>query len=249
MTGLLNFDFFAMRKKVSSYVCLLLPGGFLLLQLFLLRVLGGMDGLRMNAADAFLSVKEIALLDLAVYFVLLLGNDQKKGYIKNIAGSLPNRASYVLSKTVILTCFLILTLAFLTVCSFVGCMCFAKDSSDWSTAAFFRYLLAMTVLVAGMMCLISFVYFLTKSTAGSLVFAVMLSLGMLSSIFYALLELLMKKMDLNPDFMYVSDSLQLQNLSLDMSTKDTWVAIGVGAAYIVVFTTLSCIVFRKKDIT
>ena len=245
MTGILSYDFFAMRKKISAYVCLLLPVVFVILY----AVFASSEEYECTMPEMF-SMGQIPLvMCMTVFYALYSGHDLKKGYIKNIAGSLPNRISYVLSKAALLIAYTLVSVGTMLLTA----LAFAKGrmegiGSETGSSDFDRYVGLLTLLLIAVMVTVLFLRVLTGNMTGTIVFAVLYGTGLLANLFYSLLSLLMYKLKWKFDFENISLSLRLQSLSVQMDDKDIRATLLIGIAYILIFGTLSCVLFRRKDI-
>ena len=254
MSGILSFDLFLMRKKLSLYVCLLLPSAFI----FLYAMFAGTSSCTLPELFSISSIP--ILLCNSVFYAMFSGNDLKKGAIKNVAGSLPNRISYVLSKAAAMILYTMLSLGITILTALIlsrGKMneVFYSVYDDMpglvskiDAGEFIRYAAIHLLLLIAFMFTVLFICVLTGSLSGTFTFSILYCSGMAAAVFYSLLELIMMKLDIECDFTKISLSMQYHDLSLPLTPEMFRNALIVGAAYILIFGVLSCVVFRRKDI-
>ena len=245
MTGIISYDLFTMRKKISAYVCLLLPSAFICL----FALLASKEGTRAMIYEMYSFGTVPLLLCDTVFFALFSGNDLKKGSIKNVAGSLPERMTYVLSKALTLTLYALASAGLLLLtCVILSGGKLNAEGGLFSTGDFVRCAALHALGLIAFMFTVLFVCVLTGSTSGTVVFAVIYSTNLLAGMLYSLLELLMVKLNIEFDFSKISLSQQFQMMTPLADSKQSWNMLIVCAVYILLFGTLSCIVFRRKDI-
>lgn len=244
MTGFLSFDFFTMRKKFSTYVCMFLPSVFAFLVTFVIFLIAEVGMTYYSVIDSVIKFSQVTV---SVYYAMLMHSDWKKGYIKNIAGTTKHKYLYILSKCISLIAFNLLTMLFLACFAWVFCTVFCRQVVFEPFGDFLRYYITLFVLWCGAMAVILFASTLFRNIGSTISFALLYSLNVLPSLFYLALSLIFDKLDIDFNFDYVSVSRQISRISLNTNTADTWTAIGIGAVYLIVFTALSCLVFQKRD--
>lgn len=250
MKNMLRENLFLLRHRASTYILSAI--------LLLFALLSGYVESLSTATDfsdsgcgftrLFSTCGSLSMLLCAIGNVLLLGEDFKNGFIKNIAGIVRSRMHYLVPKAITLV-ILDLTILFgAAVGSMLGSILFLNGIQSFDAAQFFGYLGALTLLLAGFAMLLMFFVFLTRSSAASMAIAVFLGSGMFYSIFYSLLEIILDKLDITFNFAYVSVTMQIGFLSPSATGKELLTACAIAAGYILVFGFLSKLVLSKKDI-
>ena len=239
-----------MRKKMATYVCLLLPAAMNVGIVFLLRLLSVADGANLRSFEsAFLFNVTTARLCIAVYAVLLLGNETHKGFLKNYAGSVRSKTVCVLSKLIVLTVYAAAVFAVMTACTWLSVKILFPAAEGVKSGFFFPYLTAEWLLMTALICVISFMFSLTRSTSGSMIAAIGIVTGLFGMLLDSLVSLIAAKLELDFHYSKISLSLQINSLDPDMTAESMTNALLVGCVYIVIFGTLSCVLFKHKDIT
>ena len=246
MLGLLRFDFFAMRKKMATFVCLLLPAICALLVILVTSYAEGRHA-GLSFVDVFISNMEMIRLNFAIYFVLLLHHDRKKGYIKNVSGTLKRKYFYILSKAIVLSIFVLISFLLLALTAWLGCLLAFGSCGAFEASTFWVYFGVNYILMIGSMCLLMFVTLLLRNIAGSITFAVLYIVGLLPELIYGLLELLLAKMDMEFNFFNISVYRQMRALTIGISGQEAWKAVTIAGVYILLFGLLSCVLFHKRD--
>jgi hypothetical protein len=196
----------------------------------------------------FIGGSGLALLFLGIFYVMFLGSDLKNGFIKNTAGAVHNRASYILSKELTLAVYSLVGIAVLSLGSFLCAVIFFDGTKGFEAAQFIRHIAVLYLLFIGLSSFVTFLVFALRNTTAPMIITLLLTSGTVTSLIYGPIETLLKKSGVKFEFSYISVTANLMNLRTDSSSREMLIACAVGAAYIIVFNVLTKIVMDKKDI-
>lgn len=249
MLNLIRSDLYRLFRMTSFWVVNI----FLFIEAVFICI-----GMTMDNASSFTGNLEILssglpLMFTGVFVALFTASEYKNGYIKNIAGNIPDRLMLLASKLVvsavcILTAFAI-TLVTLLVGGFI--VFGASYSFEGLTVGSFLAFIGIQLLLHLAVCaIIILVTALTRSGAAGCITSFVISTGFLSELItlaytlFAMNDILPK--DINPgDFMVMPYLMQVT-----ASNEQSFIiaACIAGAAYFIVFNVLSAITLKKKDI-
>lgn len=177
-----------------------------------------------------------------------IGAEQSCGYLKNIAGQLPNRGYLIVSKFVA-TCFIqFMVLAIYTaVCSICAGIFFGNYITSYSIGALVGGLALRFLLFCAMDAILLLFCTLTKSHAIAMVFGAIFGIGVTSLVYMAvsgLLSMVNIKLDLArimPDG--INGLIRVDSLG-EVAVR----AVVVSVIFIAVSLTSAAILFKKRDV-
>lgn len=192
----------------------------------------------------------LSLLISTVLTAIFVNSEQESGYIKNIAGQLPDRGIMIVSKIYAIAVInLVIFVLYTAVSSLSGLLFFQSVLKSGSITPLLITLATKFLLYMAIDTVILFICTLTKSKALSVAIGVIFGIGISGfafSIINSVLNLVFKTSDINlaiftPDGM---NSLLNINSELDIIVK----AIIVAVIYIAGFMLVSSFVMKKRDI-
>lgn len=175
-----------------------------------------------------------------------IGSEQSCGYVKNIAGQLPNRGYMVISKFIV-TCFihLIILVIYAAVSSLLAPILF--HITAYSIAKLFAALGLRLLLYFAINAIIVFLCTLTKSHAIAMVTGSIFGIG-ITKFVYMILTMLLSAIKIKFEIAnYMPDGI---NSALAVDTISTlWSkAIIVSLVFIVVFVATNYFIVQKRDV-
>lgn len=247
MLGNIKLDLYVMMHKASTYIILILMPLLTILIPLVDLVIG--DSSEGGYLSMFYENSTFMHLYFGIYFVMYLGTDLKRGYIKNIAGLTKSKWHYILSKEIALTVFIVVSYLWTIAVSMLFSLLETHPFADFEMNVFLRFLGLDVLLSIAFMCLMTLVVFLFRNTAGSMVSAIMLSTGLFGGLFYGMLSMILAQAKLHPKFEYISLTLQYSSIDMGTRGKDAWIALAVGVAYIIICNAANALNMEKRDIT
>ena len=177
-----------------------------------------------------------------------IGAEHSCGYVKNVAGQLPNRGLLVVSKF-IATCFiqLMVIVIYTIVCSICAGIFFGSYINAYSIGSLFAGLVMRFFLFCAINAVLLFFCTLTKSHAIAMVIGAIFGIGV-TSLVYMLTNMLLNMINIEVDVAkLMPDGINgLINVS---SLGDIVVrAIIVTVVFISVFLTGAVMLFKKRDV-
>lgn len=176
--------------------------------------------------------------------------DQKNGYIKNIAGQLPNRGVLAVSKMICLAILTVIMMAvFILTVIITGAMFWSGRlyMEDWGsllTVLGTQYLLHM-----GFCALVMFLCTLTKSSAVGMTVGIVIMIGLLMPV-YSVINYGIAQINSHWNF-DISKYMLEGNLSLARTgapAGDLIHGSAVGAVFILLGTIFAMVIMKKRDV-
>ena len=206
--------------------------------------LGGVD-----YADVVLTgTNAFALFVSCMMVASFVGAEQSCGYVKNIAGQLPNRGMTVVSKFIV-TCViqLIVLLIYTLVSSICASVFFGQYINGYSTVALIEGLLIRFLLFCAIDAVVLFFCTLTKSHSIAMVVGAIFGIGV-TSLVYLAGSALLSMMKINIEIAkFMPDGI---NGLINVSSLGTIAvrAIIVSIIFIAGFLTAAVMLFKNRDV-
>ncbi|MBR6377345.1 MAG: hypothetical protein IKS05_06240 [Oscillospiraceae bacterium] len=255
MTNLFKMDLYRMRKAKSFWVCLILSFVFALSSTpltWLLYLLGSLLTGEKQAFPQSTALSELlngqpgslgAMLTLLSICSFYYG-DLENGYVKNIAGQVPQRGYTVLSKFLASIPHGLLFFAVSVLGKLLGTLILQRIEVDAGVPDSLRILCLRFLLLESLCAILLLFTGALQSKSLGTVFAVLFGMGLLSLVYFGIdagLARLFPKLDFS-----ISDYMPDQLMS--SSDPDTLTSLGVSAVVIALFLWLSVRIFNKKDV-
>ena len=188
---------------------------------------------------------------LVVIFAAIFANAaQKNGYIKNVAGQLPDRGMLVLSQLAAMAVqILLMILIFAAVVVASGMTFWGDRVSLGAVADILRLLGIQYLLNMGFAALILFLTILTKSSAFSMTAGILMILRVLTPVYSIINRAVGQissswKFDINS---YVLEG-NINMAGIDASAEILVRAVVVGAAFLILSTVFAMLILKKRDV-
>lgn len=214
---------------------------------FLFPIISWLNGV--DFADVvFTGTNAFALFVSCMVVASFVGAEQSCGYVKNIAGQLPNRGMTIVSKFVV-TCFiqLMVLVIYTVISSLCAGMFFNQYVNAYSTVALVEGLLLRFLLFCAIDAIVLFFCTLTKSHAIAMVIGAIFGIGITGLVYMAASGLLgMLKISVNlahfmPDG--INGLISVSNLGT-IGIR----AIIVSIVFITAFLSATVMLFNKRDV-
>jgi ABC-2 type transport system permease protein len=206
--------------------------------------LGGVD----FADVVFTGTNALSLFVSCMIVSSFIGAEQSCGYIKNIAGQLPNRGMTVISKFVV-SCLvqLIVLVIYTIVCSLCAVLFFTSYIKGYSIVALVEGLLIRLLLFCAITAVVLFFCTLTKSHSIAMVIGAIFGIGVTGLVYLAATSLLgMLKISINISKLMPDGINGL--ISVSSLGTITVRAIVVSIVFIAGFLIGAVMLFKKRDV-
>lgn len=206
-----------------------------------------------DAGEMLLSELNSCLLVvfIAIFVPLFVNAEQKKGYIKNIAGQIPRREMLAFSKLPAVAIQVFILFAVFCAAQFAVSAIFFHDRLVFTDAGAFMGALGMQyVLHAAWGCLIALFTMATRSTAFAMTTGILLASG----IFELIARYLNRAVHaLIPsagsfDIMRVTLTYATSNMSKASTIEQMGAFLIVAAVFILISAVVSGVIYRKRDV-
>ncbi len=188
---------------------------------------------------------------IAIFVPLFVNAEQKRGYIKNIAGQIPRREMLALSKLPAVAVQVLLLLVVFTIANLVSGAIFFRGRLTFEfTGALFRALSMQYVLHVAWGCLIALFTIVTRSTAFAMTTGILLASGIVEMLIMYLNRVIYLILPSAEQFNLMRYTL---NYAVEaMTTQSTMRQIGgfltLALVYIAASAVISGIVYHKRDV-
>lgn len=187
-------------------------------------------------------------LFIVIFAVLFATADSNSGYIKNIGGQVKHRRDLILSKSLALLVFTILTMVLFVLVQAVATQISFGYIELGDARAFGVYFVLQTILHFALALICMTVANLIRNNLVSMIFAICLCMNIMI-IFYGLIDKLVHKMG-QKDFSVIDYTVtgKISMLPMDITAKESMSTLAVSLVFILVTTFLSSMIFEKRDI-
>ena len=191
--------------------------------------------------------KALALF-FVIFSILFATADLSSGYIKNIAGQIPNRSHLVLSKTVCLFLYTILSMLFFLVIQGLSNFVCLGCLEIGNIKTFALYFLIQTLLHFALVLIVSTIAIILRNNVISMIIGVCLCMNV-TTVLYSGIDTLVRKAGI--DSFHLLDYTvtgKISTLPINLTTHDSAIAAIIAFAFSVTFTIVCSVIFTKKDI-
>lgn len=187
-------------------------------------------------------------LFVVIFAVLFATADLNSGYIKNIGGQVRSRGQLVLSKTISIFVFTIMTFLVFTTLQTVANGIFL-GYIKWGNPRDFLFYSGTQILLHFALAVICMaIAIFLRNNVVSMIFAVCLCMNIMTLV-YSVLEKLIHKMGAKEfEIMNYTVTGNISRLSKELTNKDSLSAICISVVFIVIMGVLGSVVFEKRDI-
>lgn len=187
----------------------------------------------------------------AIFVPLFVNAEQKRGYIKNIAGQIPRREMLALSKLPAIAVQVFFLFVIYTIASLVsGAIFFRGRLALEFTGALFRALCMQYVLHIAWGCLIALLTIVTRSTAFAMTTGILLASGIVEMLMVYLNRLIH---GLFPsaeqfDLMHYTLNYAVEAMTAQSTMRQIGGLLTLALVYIAASAVIVGIVYRKRDV-
>lgn len=246
MMNALKMDLYRLFKTKSLYVIWLFYTIITMMGIYILFGIGDVDSHITITVLNMMSDTSIFQLSLfiAIFTVLYTTADRKSGYIKNIAGQVPVRSSLILSKSICLLLYTILSFGWSIVVYTIALGLFVGDMKLGPVKDFLCFIGVQILLHYAMALIAMLVAVVITSDLVGMIIAVIIGAKM-TEMFYGSINTLFGN-----DFDISRYTLvgQMLSVELDHVGSAAGHAVLVGCCFAVGAMVISCLVFEKRDI-
>lgn len=210
-------------------------------------------GSDMGVGDILMSELRSCLLVvfIAIFVPLFVNAEQKRGYIKNIAGQIQRREMLALSKLPAVAVQVFLLFVVFTIANLVSVAIFFRGRLTLElTGALFRTLGVQYVLHAAWGCLIALLAMVTRSTAFAMTTGILLASGIVQMLMQYLNRMICSLLPSAEQFNLMRYTLNYATEA--MAVQSTMRQIGgfltLALVYIAASAVIAGIVYRKRDV-
>ncbi len=186
----------------------------------------------------------------AIFVPIFVNGEQKNGYIKNIAGQLPNRGMLVLSKlvTAAVQVFVIFAMYFLSM-AIAGKIFLSEDLYFSSFGTLAKTIGIHYLLHVGFASVIMALTIMIRSSGLGMTIGIICSTPLTATL-YKLINIPLHKCGIPKSFDIGDYAVEkcIQTVKPNMAGGDLVRVIVVGIAFLVVFTGTAMVVMQKRDI-
>lgn len=186
----------------------------------------------------------------AIFVPIFVNGDQKNGYIKNLAGQLPNRGALVISKlvTAAVQVFVLFTVYFTTM-AIAGKIFLGNDLYFGSFGILAKTIGIHYLLHVGFAAMVMALTIMIRSSGLGMTIGIICSTPLTVTL-YNLINIPFHKCGISKSFDIGDYAIEkcIQSVKPDMVGDDLVRVIIVGIAFLAVFTTVATVVMRKRDV-
>lgn len=186
----------------------------------------------------------------AIFVPLFVNAEQKNGYIKNIAGQLPNRSALVLSKLVAVAVqVLVIFATYILSMAILGKIFWGADLGLESVGGFAKMVSLHYLLHVSFATVIMALTIFLRGSGLAMTYGILASSTM-TSLVYVLVDTLLHKCGISDKFSVGNYAIEncIGIVSPDLAGKDLARVLVVGIAFLVAFAAAAMAVMQKRDV-
>ncbi|MBD5531004.1 MAG: hypothetical protein HDQ98_02205 [Lachnospiraceae bacterium] len=187
----------------------------------------------------------------AIFVPLFVNAEQKRGYIKNIAGQIPRREMLALSKLPAVAVQVFFLFTAYSIASLVSSAIFFRGrlALDF-TGALFRTLCMQYVLHAAWGCLIALLTIVTRSTAFAMTTGILLASGLVEMLMIYLNRVIHVLLPSSEQFnlMHYTLNYAVEAMTAQSTMRQIGGFLTLALIYIAASAVIAGIVYRKRDV-
>lgn len=186
----------------------------------------------------------------AIFVPLFVNAEQKNGYIKNIAGQLPNRSALVLSKLVAVAVqVLVIFATYILSMAILGKIFWGADLGLESVGGFAKMVSLHYLLHVSFATVIMALTIFLRGSGLAMTYGILASSTM-TSLVYALVDTLLHKCGISDKFSVGNYAIEncIGIVSPDLAGKDLARVLVVGITFLVAFAAAAMAVMQKRDV-
>lgn len=254
MLNLIKMDMYRLMKIKALWIFLLLAAVTPFMELAI-RSKSAEEGIQ--AGISLTTIMDglfhygIIMLSCSVLVSIFVNAEQRNGFIKNIAGQLPNRGALALSKIITAVFGTLLLMVCLLVCGIAAGVIFYGDGFTLGSVADLASLFGIQLLLhAAFSSLIVFFCLVTQSSAFSMTFGIIISSGIVSIAYLGVNKLVSMLGGRASGFDIGSYMLEnnINAIHIGSTGMILTKALIVGAAFLLAAGASSMLLMKKRDI-
>lgn len=186
----------------------------------------------------------------SVFVTIFVNAEQRNGYVKNLGGSISHRSQLVMSKIVAVAIeIMIAFILFAAAVTIAAKIFFSNQFIIGFPGDLFILLGVQYLLHMGFACFIVLICVLTRSNAFPMVSGILISCNIMS-ILYSFINKLIYFISNNAEFdiNHFMVDCNISSYSLKLSANDTFIAIAVGCAFMIISVACASLVAEKRDV-
>lgn len=190
------------------------------------------------------------LLFCAIFPPIFVNAEQKYGFVKNIAGQMPNRGMLVLSKLCAVAVQVIIVFVTYMIASSISCSILFGDRLVFDFSAEFIKVFALHFLLHyAFAVLVTAVTILLRGSALSMTFGIIISAGVTTFI-YSFIDIVLHKIGFSEDFSIGNFALEscIGDVSTQLSGGDLARVVTVGAVFLIASIAVSVVTMCRRDV-
>lgn len=190
------------------------------------------------------------LILLTIYCFMFVNSESKTGFIKNIAGQLPNRSKLVISKLITNGLYAGLLLGFSLIITIIGQILLLGDSELTGLKGIVPFIGTQWILHVAFASIITCIIALFHNTIISLLIGLFLASGLFEAIYFYVVMLVNQSMSRGNTFLLINYLVDgnIRHLPLAFHPIIYIQALLVAVAFLLATASISMFVIRKRDI-
>lgn len=249
-TALVKMDFDALNAENPSQEEQLTEAGTEDFNVGIMVELPTQQGESITVYDVFYanSMSRFYALFLVIFAVIFSTADINSGYIKNIGGQVKNRGALIVSRAAALAVFTFITMLGVFLLQAVSNAIYFKEVEWGDLNAFLAYFFTESALHYALVLICMAIAVILKNNVISMVISICLTMNLMSLVYY-LIERFIDKAGIH-NFVISKYTVtgRIAMLGMEPGGRECLVSLAVAVIFGIVVTTLSGVIFRKRDI-
>lgn len=249
-TALVKMDFDALNAENPSQEEQLTEAGTEDFNVGIMVELPTQQGESITVYDVFYanSMSRFYALFLVIFAVIFSTADINSGYIKNIGGQVKNRGALIVSRAAALAVFTFITMLGVFLLQAVSNAIYFKEVEWGDLNAFLAYFFTESALHYALVLICMAIAVILKNNVISMVISICLTMNLMSLVYY-LIERFIDKVGIH-NFVISKYTVtgRIAMLGMEPGGRECLVSLAVAVIFGIVVTTLSGVIFRKRDI-
>ena len=194
------------------------------------------------------STSRFYALFLVIFAVIFSTADINSGYIKNIGGQVKNRGALIVSRAAALAVFTLITMAGVFLLQAVSNFIYFREVEWGNLIAFLAYFFTEAALHYALVLICMAIAVILKNNVISMVISICITMNLMSLVYY-LIDRLIDKVGIH-NFVISKYTVtgRIAMLGMEPGGRECLVSLAVAVIFGIVVTTLSGVIFRKRDI-
>ena len=248
MLNLIKSDLYKALHMKSFYVC-----GIFCVFCAIINTIGMYETAVIPFCDIIgLAGSSLLTLFVTIFSAFFVVSEYKRGYIKNIAGNIPDKAMLIVSKLTINAIVMLIYFGIIFISGFVfNSLSYTISYAGFTAEQYVYQALILLFLNFAVTALVTMISIGARGNSGTCVtMAVIISGGFLAETIWMIVTLLQVTEIISPDFDITKyfTITYINMFSMGYSSESVGIALIIGIIYIVLSTTLSILHIKKKDI-